>query len=114
MLEKKMIKSSPIIQKFRHGLNLNTATTLLPRIRKRFNFCRMRKFRAEILHHVFDCSGHANAMPTICCLKALAGNFPTSKHWLNILAENGEIIGANNFKNLLGKLSSPLAVLRLS
>ena len=35
-----------------------------------FNF-RMRKFRAGILHHVFDCLGHANAMPTICCLRDL-------------------------------------------
>ena len=70
-LKKKMIKSTPVIQKFRHGLNLNTASTLLPRVRKRFNFCRMRKFRAWILHHVFDCLGHANAMPTICRLKDL-------------------------------------------
>ena len=73
------------MQKFRNGLNLNTttATALLPRIRKRFNFCRMRKFRAGILHHVFNCLGHANAMPTICCLKDLisqTNHFPFPSH----------------------------------
>ena len=36
MLEKKIIKSTLVIQKFRNGLNLSTttATILLPRVRK--------------------------------------------------------------------------------
>ena len=50
---------------------------------------------------------------TLACFR-VAGNFPTSKHSLNILARNGEIIGANNFQNLLGKFSGPLAFLGLS
>ena len=51
--------------KFRNGLNLNTitATFLLPRVGKYFNFyfCGMKKFGAEILHYVFgSCKRHAN------------------------------------------------------
>ena len=64
-----MIKSFLVIQKLRNGLKLNTATTLSPRVRKYFQSLQYEQIWRRDL--IIMCLGHANAITTIFCRKAM-------------------------------------------